>query len=276
MEHQDITLGVVVGWAWAAFFVVLGVTMVAVGDVAAGACAILSALVALPPLGTYIQSLWHVSFTDWLRLFVAIGLMLAGASLLGFTSGNLTLPSNLGTDSHPTSTQASSSEPGQSDTNPVGSSSPGPGSPNKNLDATGPTEDAATPTESAPTSGDSSTTGAAASPSGTMPAVPPQDSLDAVVPSAMQPRFGNTLISRTANAEWHLYYNSDGTFTGTETHSNYRVTGTWQVVGGNVCLTFQPPLPSASNPDCKPVTSHQVGDTWVSDGDIFSLIPGIQ
>ena len=40
--------------------------------------------------------------------------------------------------------------------------------------------------------------------------------------------------------------------------------GTWQLDGkGNICRTFVGDLPpNATNPNCSPMTSHKVGETW--------------
>jgi hypothetical protein len=101
------------------------------------------------------------------------------------------------------------------------------------------------------------------------PAVPSNDDL-------MGPRFGNTVISRSANAEWHLYYEAGGTFRGKEIKSGYSVAGTWELNQSYLCRTFQPPLSGTPNPDCQWITVHSVGDTWTSDGNAMSLVQGIQ
>jgi len=92
----------------------------------------------------------------------------------------------------------------------------------------------------------------------------------------MASRIGNTVISRTANAEWHFYFRAEGTLSGMEVRSNYHFTGTWTLEGGDLCVTFQPPIRWIGNPSCHPVASHQVGDTWTADGVADSLVQGMQ
>jgi hypothetical protein len=92
----------------------------------------------------------------------------------------------------------------------------------------------------------------------------------------MASRYGNTVISRTGTAEWHLHYQAGGTFSGKEINSGYSVQGLWELKQGELCRTFQPPLRGTPNPDCQPIEAHSVGDTWTSGGNAMSLVQGFQ
>jgi uncharacterized protein len=92
----------------------------------------------------------------------------------------------------------------------------------------------------------------------------------------MRSRFGNTTISRNGASEWHLYFESGGNFTGHEIRTNYQVAGTWTVNEGNLCLSFQPQMPGTPNPDCQPISAHQIGDVWTSAGSAMTLERGIR
>lgn len=102
------------------------------------------------------------------------------------------------------------------------------------------------------------------------PAVP------AIGSEAMTSRFGNTLISRSGNVEWHMHFKSDGTFDGSEIHSNYSATGTWTVADSQLCIRFEPPIPGASPSDCQPLVARQIGDTWTMEGKEITLVQGIR
>jgi len=257
---QDISLGVVVGWVWAAFFAVLGITMVSLGDEGAGACTLLSALVALPPINAYVQSSWRFPFSGWLQSVCAVALMIAAAWLLGLTSLNFPTGATGNPESQSASTRSPDSTAPQSTTNRADQSPPN----SESADTSG---NRGNPTSTTPATGDE-----------TQAQPPPVShaSDSAAIAAAMQNRFGNTVISQSSMAEWHFYFNGDGSFSGLEVRSNYRVQGTWQASESSLCLTYQPPLPGVSNPDCKPVTEHQVGDQWALGGSQFALVQGIR
>ena len=96
------------------------------------------------------------------------------------------------------------------------------------------------------------------------------------VDKIMGSRFGNTVIARSKNAEWHLHFLANKTFNGLEMRSKYSVAGTWKLDGHSLCLTFRPLLPGTPNPDCHPVSVHKIGETWRSNGSTMSLVQGIQ
>lgn len=94
---------------------------------------------------------------------------------------------------------------------------------------------------------------------------------------AMAPRFGNTTLTHTESGhELHMYYKPDHTFTGKIVDVGWDVKGTWVVNSGTLCLTYDPPLPTVSNPVCQPVVAHKIGDTWTVGKNTATLVKGIQ
>jgi hypothetical protein len=257
---QDITLAVVVGWAWSVFFAVLGATMLLTGNAAASVCALISALIVFPPLDSFVISRWAVSLPAALRFLFAFVLMVAMGRFLGITLESFTIPALPASSSPPTAEQNISPTGDQS----VGSTGGNAVSKSNN--------------------GSTSEQNSQSSPNKQPDSMPIQPSVGAaenvpegdVIDSIMQPRFGNTVISRSATTEWHLYFNSDHTFTGREIRTNYRVAGTWRIADSDLCMVFQPPLAGTSDPNCKPISAHQLGDNWMVDQSLFTLVEGIQ
>jgi hypothetical protein len=93
----------------------------------------------------------------------------------------------------------------------------------------------------------------------------------------MASRFGNTIVTHTESGhEVHMYYKPDHTFTGKVVDVDFGLKGTWAVSAGTVCLTYNPPPPTVTNPVCQPVVSHGVGDTWTVGKNTVTLVKGIQ
>jgi|SRR4051812_13728323 hypothetical protein len=93
----------------------------------------------------------------------------------------------------------------------------------------------------------------------------------------MAARFGNTTVTHTDSGhEVHMYYKADHTFTGNVVDADFRLKGTWAVNAGTVCLTYNPPPPTVSNPVCQPVVAHNIGDTWTVGKNTVTLVKGIQ
>lgn len=105
---------------------------------------------------------------------------------------------------------------------------------------------------------------------------PPMNEPAGQTDQVMGARFGNTEILENATVEWHMYFKRNGHFSGYEARSHYPVRGTWEVQGGDLCLTFRPSLRGSRNPLCRSVSWHQVGDTWMTNGSAVRLVQGIQ
>jgi hypothetical protein len=92
--------------------------------------------------------------------------------------------------------------------------------------------------------------------------------------------YGNTIIVKGAGPESHTRYSADHTFEGIAPEYNYPYKGTWEITAdGRLCRTYDPAVPTVSNPDCDPAppAGHAVGDTWTTDkGATISIVAGIQ
>src|SRR5690242_20751886 len=67
----------------------------------------------------------------------------------------------------------------------------------------------------------------------------------------MSGTYGNTLIVKGSGPESHTHYNPDHTFDGIAPEYNYPYKGTWEITAdGRLCRTFNPSVPTVSNPDC--------------------------
>jgi hypothetical protein len=263
LPEDEITLSTVVGWAWSTFFIILAIAMLSGGLPGAGSCLLFSAVVMLPPARDFAFQNLGTMGRAWLSFFVAITLMITAGWQLGF----------LASSSPPVATYASSS-----------SSAP----------ASIPQAVSPAPLPLVPSTKTPHVASRVLSPAGAPLSTQFSDQTDnsesGVIPGAdngqtaptssavqaMQSRFGNTVITRRPGSEWHLYFNRDGTFSGQEIISRYRVSGAWRAVGAYVCVTYTPPLPSIQNPDCKPVSPQNVGDTWIANGVSSTLMQGIR
>jgi hypothetical protein len=90
--------------------------------------------------------------------------------------------------------------------------------------------------------------------------------------------YGNTLVSVSSGGmESHTYYNADHTFSGKVPALGFEYKGTWTIDDkGQLCRTFDPPVPGRTNPDCGALESHAVGDKWTtSEGSTVSLTQGV-
>ena len=93
----------------------------------------------------------------------------------------------------------------------------------------------------------------------------------------MAARYGNTTVTHTDSGhEVHMYYNADHTFTGKVVDADFNLNGTWAVNAGTVCLTYNPPPPTVTNPVCQPVVAHKIGETWTVGKNTVTLVQGIQ
>jgi len=90
--------------------------------------------------------------------------------------------------------------------------------------------------------------------------------------------YGNSLIVKGGGPESHTRYNADHTFEGIAPEYNYPYKGTWEIAAdGKLCRTFDPAVPTVSNPDCDAVPTGHVGDTWTDDkGRTISIVAGVQ
>ena len=89
---------------------------------------------------------------------------------------------------------------------------------------------------------------------------------------------GNTIVYvDKGGMESHTHYNADHTFDGAVPSMGYKYKGTWALdANGQLCRTFDPPVPGRTNPDCAPATPHAVGDSWTdADGGKGSLVSGV-
>lgn len=90
--------------------------------------------------------------------------------------------------------------------------------------------------------------------------------------------YGNTLVSRDHGVVSYFYYKPDHTFTGKVPAYYFSFKGTWtQRPDGTICRTFDPPLPTMTNPDCGPMLVHRLGEKEIEpNGDAEKLVAGIQ
>jgi hypothetical protein len=91
--------------------------------------------------------------------------------------------------------------------------------------------------------------------------------------------YGNTLVVvGSTGMESHTVYNADHTFSGIVPSMSYKYQGTWAIDDkGQLCRTFNPPVPGRTNPDCDPMdpTPRAVGDKWTApDGSTITLTKG--
>jgi hypothetical protein len=123
---------------------------------------------------------------------------------------------------------------------------------------------------------------AAPSTTETVPPAPPTPpaATTPVTPDSMTVLFGNTIIVKGSGPESHTRYSADHTFEGIAPEYNYPYKGTWEITAdGKLCRTFDPAVPTVSNPDCDaaPPGGHAVGDSWTDDkGNTISIVAGIQ
>lgn len=78
---RRITLGFVIGWAWAIFAGVGSLVMILSGEnVAAGLVIFPSALIALPPFGTLLKTRLNIALSGWLKTAVVIVLLVVSGA----------------------------------------------------------------------------------------------------------------------------------------------------------------------------------------------------
>lgn len=102
-------------------------------------------------------------------------------------------------------------------------------------------------------------------------------SVPAFADDQMANYYGNTVVVTDAKGGvTHTHYNADHTFDGVATASGFHYKGTWEITGGQLCHTFDPPLPGIANPKCNPVGPLNVGQSWTgADGSSGSLVQGV-
>jgi len=92
--------------------------------------------------------------------------------------------------------------------------------------------------------------------------------------------YGNTVISTGAAAESRTHFKADHTFDAVFGGGMFNSRGTWEIKDGQLCRTYDPPIPNVPNPVCVPAEGHKVGDKWTVtvNGDVrqVSLVAGIQ
>lgn len=92
--------------------------------------------------------------------------------------------------------------------------------------------------------------------------------------------YGNTVISTGGAVESRTHFKADHTFDAVFGGGMFNSKGTWEIKDGNVCRTYDPPIPNVPNPVCVPAEAHKVGDKWTVtvNGDVrqVSLVAGIQ
>lgn len=85
----------------------------------------------------------------------------------------------------------------------------------------------------------------------------------------MADRYENTTTATNAKGEViKLYYNADKSVSATMADGS-TVTGVWDIVDSQVCLTQLEPAPAeGQGPLCFPLSEHTVGDKWeVGEGE---------
>jgi hypothetical protein len=91
--------------------------------------------------------------------------------------------------------------------------------------------------------------------------------------------YGNTMVVVSGTGmESHTVYSADHTFAGIVPSMGYKYQGTWALDDkGQLCRTFNPPVPGRTNPDCDPLTPHAVGDKWtMPDGGTVTITQGTE
>lgn len=92
--------------------------------------------------------------------------------------------------------------------------------------------------------------------------------------------YGNNVISTGGTVESRTHFKADHTFDAVFGGGMFTSKGTWEIRDGQLCRTYDPPLPNIPNPLCVPAEQHKVGDKWTVtvNGDVrqVSLVAGIQ
>jgi hypothetical protein len=95
--------------------------------------------------------------------------------------------------------------------------------------------------------------------------------------------YGNTVIGKSALGQSHTHYRADHTFDAalSSDQGSMDTDGTWAVNDkGEICRTYNTPVPGFPNPSCVPWSAHKVGDSWqiTLNGRTtdLSLVAGIQ
>lgn len=93
--------------------------------------------------------------------------------------------------------------------------------------------------------------------------------------------YGNTIVSTSGSTTIRMHYRADHSFdfTGSMLFISKSFRGSWVLDGkGDVCRTYAGDLPPDTvNPQCVPITSHNVGDVWKSPDNsrTYSLKAGV-
>jgi hypothetical protein len=77
--------------------------------------------------------------------------------------------------------------------------------------------------------------------------------------------YGNTVIGKSALGESHTHYKADHTFDAalSNDQGSMQTDGTWALNDkGEICRTYNTPVPGLPNPLCNAWAAHKVGDSW--------------
>jgi hypothetical protein len=95
--------------------------------------------------------------------------------------------------------------------------------------------------------------------------------------------YGNTVIGKSALGQSHTHYRADHTFDAalSSDQGSMDTDGTWALNDkGEICRTYNTPVPGFPNPSCIAWAAHRIGDTWqiTVNGRTteVSLVAGIQ
>jgi hypothetical protein len=77
--------------------------------------------------------------------------------------------------------------------------------------------------------------------------------------------YGNTVIGKSAMGQSHTHYKANHTFDAalSNDQGSMETDGTWALNDkGELCRTYNTPVPGMPNPICVAWTAHKVGDSW--------------
>jgi hypothetical protein len=77
--------------------------------------------------------------------------------------------------------------------------------------------------------------------------------------------YGNTVIGKSAMGQSHTHYRANHTFDAalSNDQGSMETDGTWALNDkGEICRTYNTPVPGLPNPLCNAWAAHKVGDSW--------------